>query len=538
MVAVPTWRTQRVMNLLFQLRLVVLIGLLLSPVAQAQTLQWEDYAPVSTLVVPKHPVAKAKYAFVDAHAHQWRIGGASAQDIARLVADMDSLHMAVMVNLSGGSGAGLLRNVRNTEAHAPGRFVHFANVDFDRISEPGFGAAAAAQLEEDVKNGARGLKIFKSLGMYIFDADSQRVRTDDPRLDPIWAKCGELGIPVLIHTADPAPFWKSHDRFNERWFELKERPRRKRTPEPSWETIIGEQWNVFRKHKGTTFINAHLGWLGNDLGRLGAILDVMPNVYTELGAVVAELGRQPHTARQWLIKYQDRVLMGKDSWNPNEYHTYFRIFETSDEFFGYYRKRHAWWPMYGLNLPDEVLRKVYYKNALRIIPGLDTSLFPDGWDVAVIPAPESRPSPMRLARTHIGDAYVKVHYSSPQKRGRTIFGGLVPFGELWRTAANEATEITLTAPLTVGGEALAAGTYALFTIPDANSWTIIFNQSLGLDGTGGYSVEDDVLRITVPVTELDHMQEAFSITFEEKDATPHLVLMWDRTRVTVPITTP
>lgn len=524
--------------MLIHLRLVVLIGLLLSPVAQAQTLQWEDYAPVSTLVVPQHPVSKGKYAFVDAHAHQWRIGDASAQDIARLVADMDSLNMAVMVNLSGGSGASLLQKVRNTEAHAPGRFVHYANIDFDRISEPGFGAAAAAQLEEDVKNGARGLKIFKSLGMYIFDADSQRVRTDDPRLDPIWAKCGELGIPVLIHTADPAPFWKPHDRFNERWFELKERPRRKRAPEPSWETIIGEQWNVFRKHKGTTFINAHLGWLGNDLGRLGALLDEMPNMYTELGAVVAELGRQPHTAKQWLIKYQDRVLMGKDSWNPGEYHTYFRIFETSDEFFGYYRKRHAWWPMYGLNLPDEVLRKVYYKNALRIIPGLDTSLFPDDWNVAVIPAPESRLSPMRLARTQIGDAYVKVHYSSPQKRGRVIFGGLVPFGELWRTAANEATEITLTAPLTVGGEALAAGTYALFTIPDTDSWTIIFNQGLGLSGTGGYSEEDDALRVTVPATELGQMQEAFSITFEEKKAIHHLVLMWDRTRVAVPITVP
>ena len=525
-------------NMLFRLHLVAMVGLLLLPVAQAQTLQWEDYAPVSTLVVPQHPIVKATYAFVDAHAHQWRIGNASAQEIARLVADMDAIHMGVMVNLSGGSGESLLQKVQHTEAHAPGRFVHFANIDFDSISEPGFGAAAAAQLEEDVKNGARGLKIFKNLGMYVFDADSQRVRTDDPRLDPIWAKCGELGIPVLIHTADPAPFWKPHDRFNERWFELKERPRRKRDPEPSWETIMEEQWNVFRKHKGTTFINAHLGWLGNDLGRMGALLDEMPNVYTELGAVVAELGRQPHTARQWLVKYQDRVLMGKDSWNPSEYHTYFRIFETSDEFFGYYRKRHAWWPMYGLDLPDEVLRKVYYKNALRIIPGLDTSLFPDDWDLAVIPAPEPRLSPMRLARTQIGDAYVKVHYSSPQKRGRTIFGGLVPFGELWRTAANEATEITLTAPLMIGDASLAAGTYALFTIPDTDSWTIIFNRDLGQNGTGGYTTENDVLRITVPVTELGQIREAFTIAFEEKNMTSHLVLMWDRTRVAVPITTP
>lgn len=186
-----------------------------------------------------------------------------------------------------------------------------------------------------------------------------RVPADDPRLDPIWAKCGELGIPVLIHTGDPASFWLPHDQFNERWFELKERPGRKQDGDPSWESLIEEQWNIFRNHPNTIFLNAHLGWLGNNLKVLGDSLDLYPNVYTELGAVIAELGRQPHTARQWMIEYQDRVLMGKDSWNADEYHTYFRIFETDDEFFPYYRKRHAWWKMYGLNLPDEVLRKVY-----------------------------------------------------------------------------------------------------------------------------------------------------------------------------------
>ncbi len=516
-----------------------LAGFLAVPVTSwAQTMQWEDYAPVSTLVVAENPTPSAKYAFVDAHAHQWRIGNASAEDIARLVAEMDALNMAVMVNLSGGSGESLRQKVENTTANAPGRFVHFANVDFERIDDPGFGLEAAAQLEEDVKNGAVGLKIFKNLGMSVTDTSGARVRTDDPRLDPIWAKCGELGIPVLIHTADPAPFWMPQDIYNERWFELKERPRRKRPAEPSWETIIGEQWNVFRKHAETTFINAHLGWLGNDLGRLGDILDEMPNVHTELGAVAAELGRQPHTARRFLIDYQDRVLMGKDSWNPEEYHTYFRLFETKDEFFPYYRKRHAWWTMYGLDLPDEVLRKIYYKNALRIIPGLDTELFPDDWNTDFVPAPEPRLSPMRLARTHVGDAYVKIHYSSPRKRGWNIFGELVPFGELWRTAANEATEITVTESVRVSRDILPAGTYSVFTIPQSDSWTVIFNAGLGQNGTGDYNEADDVLRIRVPVKRSNKTHEAFTVTFEPDGAIVRLIFSWDRTRVEVQLSAP
>ena len=353
----------------------LLLVLFLPFAAQAQEMQWEDYEPRSTLVVAEHPVTKAKFPFVDAHAHQWRIGEMSKADMDQLVAEMDAMNMAVMVNLSGGSGADLKQKVDNTEAHHPGRFVHYANIDFGTVDDPDFGEKAAAQLEEDVRvNGARGLKIFKNLGMSVFYANGDRVHTDDPRLEPIWDKAGELGIPVLIHTGDPAPFWQPQDKYNERWFELKERPRRKRDPEPSWETIMGEHWNLIRKHPNTNFISAHLSWLGNDLGRLGELLDELPNMYTELGAVIGELGRQPHTARAFLTQYQDRVLMGKDSYAPEEYHVYFRIFETQDEYFDYYRKRHAFWKMYGMDLPDEVLRKVYYENALRIIPGLVATL--------------------------------------------------------------------------------------------------------------------------------------------------------------------
>ncbi|HVS03800.1 MAG TPA: amidohydrolase family protein, partial [Thermoanaerobaculia bacterium] len=351
-----------------------------------------EYDPPSTLVVPEHPVPRAKYPFVDVHSHQPRM---AEQDLAELVAAMDALHMAVMVNLS---GRGFRRTelpdgtvqyglhgpeqlaaaVANARSSAPGRFIVFTNVDFAGIGTPGWSEAAAAQLAADVAAGAAGLKIYKSLGMSVTDSEGRRVAADDPRLDPIWAKAGELGVPVLVHTADPAPFWQARDGDNERLYELIERPERYKGPdaEPSWEQLIVEQHAVFRRHADTVFINAHLGWFGNDLARLGALLDELPNVYTEIGAVLAELGRQPRFARDWLTRYQDRVLFGKDSWQPDEYPTYFRVLETADDYFPYYRRRHAFWRMYGLDLPDEVLRKIYFENALRIIPGIDRSLFP------------------------------------------------------------------------------------------------------------------------------------------------------------------
>jgi uncharacterized protein len=341
-------------------------------------MSFEEYEPRSTLVVPEHPVTRAKYPFIDVHNHQ-RSTEMTAEQVAELVAAMDGLNMKVMVNLSGGSSERFQKGQANLAGRHPSRFVQFANVDFDKISEPNFGENAARQLEADVKNGARGLKIFKNLGMFVKDKDGRRVRTDDPRIDPVWAKCAELGIPVLIHTGEPVAFWQPMDRFNERWLELKQFPNRRRdSPEfASFEQTMAEQHNVFRKHPKTTFINAHLGWFGNDLGRLGKLMDELPNMYTEIGAVLHELGRQPRFAREFLIRHQDRVLFGKDIWEPTEYHTYFRTLETADEYFPYYRKRHAFWSLYGLDLPDEVLKKLYYKNALRIIPGIDKSMFPE-----------------------------------------------------------------------------------------------------------------------------------------------------------------
>ncbi len=346
------------------------------PYVYSQDLSFEEYNPKSTLVVPGDVVKKAKFPFIDVHGHQYRM---STQDLSPVVAAMDTLNMSIMVNLSGRSGADLQKSVQNIKDHYPNRFVVFANVNFEGVGRAGWAETAVNQLTEDVKNGARGLKVYKSLGLRNVDVNGKRVPVDDPRLDPIWAKCGELGIPVLIHSADPKSFWDEFNGDNERWLELKTHPRRKRTdndPAP-WQQIMDEQYRMFKKHPNTCFINAHMGWLANDLGKLGKLLDEMPNMHVGTGAIIAELGRQPRFAKAFFIKYQDRILFGKDSWKPEEFPTYFRVLESNDEYFPYHKKYHAFWAMYGLDLPDEVLKKVYYKNALRIVPGLDKSLFPN-----------------------------------------------------------------------------------------------------------------------------------------------------------------
>ena len=345
------------------------------PTLSAQEMSFEAYNPKSTLVVPGGIVKKAKFPFIDIHGHQYRM---PEQDLTPVIAAMDTLNMAIMVNLSGRSGALLKKSVQNIASNYPRRFVVFANVDFNGVGNPDWTDKAVAQLEADVKNGARGLKVYKSLGMRNTDIDGKRIAVNDPRLDPIWATCGRLGIPVLIHTADPKSFWDEFNADNERWLELKTRPRRKRgadNPAP-WEQLIKEQHNMFKKHPKTKFINAHMGWFANDLGTLGKLLDEMPNMYVGIGAIIAELGRQPRFAKEFFIKYQDRILFGKDSWQPKEFPTYFRVLETADEYFPYHKKYHAFWAMYGLDLPDDVLKKVYYKNALSLVPGLDASFFP------------------------------------------------------------------------------------------------------------------------------------------------------------------
>ncbi|MGB2347669.1 MAG: amidohydrolase family protein [Flavobacteriaceae bacterium] len=335
----------------------------------------EDYEPKSTLVVPETLLTRAKYPFVDVHNHQFDM---PLKDLSKLTMEMDRLNMGFMVNLSGFRGLYLQQSLKNVQENAPTRFGLFLNIDFEAIDEADFAVKNIELIQKAVADGVIGLKVYKSLGLTDRDRDGNRIAVDDTRLDPIWKACGDNGIPVLIHSGEPASFWAPKDRFNERWLELRQKPSRYRDPSinPSFEEVLAEQHHIFEKHPNTTFINAHLGWMGGDLKRLSAHLDRFPNVLTEIGAVLAELGRQPHTAREFLIAYSDRVLFGKDSYNEKEYHTYFRVLETADEYIPYYRKRHAHWRLYGLNLPDSVLRKLYYKNALSLFPSIPKGAFP------------------------------------------------------------------------------------------------------------------------------------------------------------------
>ena len=339
-------------------------------------MDFEIYDPISTLVVPENPRSSAKFPFIDVHSHHYRL---QEKDLDELIGQMDTLNMGIIVNLSGRGGKILKAQTDHVKANNySNRIIVFTNINIRSIDDPDWTENTVKQIEYDVANGAKGLKIYKSQGMHHNDKAGNRIPINDPRIDPVWAKCGELGIPVLIHAADPKSFWDPHNEKNERWLELKLRPNRKRGPNnpAPWATIIAEQHDMFKKHPNTTFINAHMGWYANNLGYLAQLMEEMPNMYVEIGAVIAELGRQPRAANRFFEKYQDRVLFGKDSYRPNEYATYFRVLETADEYFPYYKKYHAYWRMYGLDLPDDILKKLYYKNALKIIPGLDATIFP------------------------------------------------------------------------------------------------------------------------------------------------------------------
>jgi len=330
----------------------------------------DEYQPKSTLVTREHHIERARYPFVDIHSHHWN---PTSEHVDQVVKEMNTINLRVLVNLSGGTGEELKKTVAAMKGRYPDRFVVFANLSYDDLNTAGYGKRAALRLEQDVKNGAQGLKIFKNYGMDLKYANGERVHVDDPEFDAVWEKCAELKIPVLIHIAEPSAFFDPWDYQNERWEELREFPGRARPPSkyPPFETLIAERNRMFAAHPRTNFIAAHLAFHGNDLERLGKLLDANPNVYVDIAAVLAELGRQPYSARDFLVKYQDRVLMGKDIYDVNEYKWYFRALETRDEYFEYYRKRHAFWRIYGLQLPDEVLKKIYYENALKLVPGLE-----------------------------------------------------------------------------------------------------------------------------------------------------------------------
>jgi predicted TIM-barrel fold metal-dependent hydrolase len=329
-----------------------------------------EYKPRSTLVVPEHTVPRAKYPVVDVHGHPPNLTDPST--ITAVVAAMDSLNLAVMVQARPSSGERLTRQIEAVEAAGyADRFVFFASLDLRNVG-PGSGARIAAQLEADVAAGAVGIgEINKGFGLYNTRADGTRLKLDDPELDIVWETAARLGIPVLIHTGDPAEFFEPLDFQNERWLEMALFERRRlndRSRFPTFDDLMAERDRMLERHPKTTWILAHMGWHAQDLGRLGALMDRHPNVHGEVGAILYDLGRQPRSARRFFEKYQDRILFGKDSFRPEEYPYYWRVFETDDEYFDYYRDYHAFWKLYGMDLSDDVLRKVYYENAIRIIP--------------------------------------------------------------------------------------------------------------------------------------------------------------------------
>ena len=340
-----------------------------------------EYKPRSTLVVPQHLVPKSKFASIDMHGHPF--GGpnpVTAADYEKIVKAMDGINVQLMVNVSGATGDRLKQQldvIRNSPY--PDRMVVFTNISFREPVGPGFGAKTAAQIEEDVKNGAKGLgEIMKNFGLTAKKVDGTRLHLDDPELDPIWETCARLNIPVHIHTADPAEFFQPIDFHNERWLELalyRDRRYDDRSKFPSFEELMGERDRLFAKHPKTKFVVAHMGWHANDLARIGGMLDRMPNLTTEVGAVLYDLGRQPRAAHEFFVKYQDRIMFGKDAFQPDEYPYYWRVFETNDEYFDYYRDYHAFWKLYGIGLPDGVLKKLYYQNAMKVIPGLPQGRF-------------------------------------------------------------------------------------------------------------------------------------------------------------------
>jgi uncharacterized protein len=337
-----------------------------------------DYRPHSTLVTAQHLVPKAKFPVVDYHGHPGNLLR-SAEGLASLAASLDSLNVRLIVSADNMSGEPLQRTidlVRNSPQKDRVRVL--AGINFSNVG-PGWAERAVAQLEADVKAGAVGVgEIPKSFGLSVRKPDGSRLHIDDPELDPIWDACARLNLPVFIHTADPQEFFEPIDNHNERWLELSlfQDRRYPAAQYPRFEELLAERDRLFKRHPQTRFIAAHLAWEADDLARLGKLLDSLPNVYSEVGAVLYDLGRQPRAAHDFLVKYQDRILFGKDAFEPTEYPYYWRVFETKDEYFDYYRDYHAFWKLYGIDLPDVVLRKLYFDNAVKLTPGLPRTGWP------------------------------------------------------------------------------------------------------------------------------------------------------------------
>jgi len=336
-----------------------------------KTILLKDFHPEPALHAASHQVKRAKFPVIDVHTHTNDARGIGDRvDPKEMVARMDRLNVKTAVILSGGWGDDLQKIMDTMVKPYPGRFMVMTLIDWSKIDDPNFSQLMVRQLDDSVAQGARGLKIFKELGLGVRDASGKLIPVDDPRLDPIWDECGRLGIPVFIHVADPEAFFHPIDASNERYEELIEHPDWSfYGPQfPSLPELMAQRDRMFAKHPRTTFAALHFGSWPENLDFVEQTLEKFPNVMIETGAREGELGRQPRRVRSLFLKYPDRIMFGTDEGASEEmYHNYFRWLETEDEYFPYAQyPAQGRWMIYGLGLPDEVLEKVYHGNAERL----------------------------------------------------------------------------------------------------------------------------------------------------------------------------
>ncbi len=333
--------------------------------ATTVALNLSDFKPRSMLRVPEHLLDRPKFAAIDFHNH---VDGMDPADVLRV---MDACGIEHLVNITMKPGADGIESLTRLRYASPKRFSTIAWMDWRDLGEDGFFDRSLRRLEQCVAAGAIGMKIWKDLGLRLRDRDGSLLRIDDPRLDPLFARAAELGVFIMFHTADPAAFFLPTDAANERFEEL--------SAHPDWsfygssfskEDLLEQRNCVFAQHPKTQFICAHMGEQPEDLAAVATTLERYPNVQLDMSARVAELGRQPFTARRFFLRFADRILFGADLL-PEEamYRAHYRFFETEDEFFEYpsHASRQGRWQIYGLALPDEILERIYRKNALALL---------------------------------------------------------------------------------------------------------------------------------------------------------------------------
>ncbi len=338
----------------------------------------KNFRPQPKLVTKNTLVEKPRFPVLDAHNHLGEDfgGGWDKKPLSELLELLDESGVFRYVDLDGGWGEDILNaHLDYFKQPYPDRFLIFGGVDWGKWPELGnkFPDWAAGRLRIQKERGADGVKVWKDLGLHVRDQHGQLVDVDDPRLDPIWQTAGELGLPIVIHVADPVAFFDPIDETNERWEELQAHPEWHfpSPPFPPFLHILGCLVVLVARHPRTTFIGAHVGCYAENLAWVSAMLDHCPNFYVDISARIGELGRQPYTARRFFLKYSNRILFGSDMGPyPDAYRVIYRFLETDDEYFNYNASSipmQGRWYVYGLSLPEDVLKKVYYENALKVL---------------------------------------------------------------------------------------------------------------------------------------------------------------------------